>query len=128
MTESTTGVGRLSAVVIDCPDPVALSRFYAALLGVGVKDSDADWVTLEREQPGTPALAFQRVADYTPPQWPDQAHPQQMHLDIDVADFDGADATALELGAKPASEVHGDKDRWRTYTDPAGHPFCLGTV
>ena len=128
MTESAAGVGRLSAVVIDCPDAVALSRFYAALLGVGVKDSDPTWVTLEGGQPGLPALAFQRVADYTPPQWPDQVHPQQMHLDIDVTDFDAADARALELGASPASDVHGDEERWRIYTDPAGHPFCLGTV
>ena len=128
MTESPVGVGRLSLVVIDCPAPVALSGFYAALLGVGVKDSDPAWVTLEGEQPGTPALAFQRVADYLPPQWPDQLHPQQMHLDIDVTDFTAAEARALELGAKPAGDVHGAKEPWRTYLDPASHPFCLVTV
>lgn len=128
MTESSAGVGRLSLVVVDCPDAVALADFYAALLGVGVKDSDPGWVTLEGEQPGMPALAFQRVDDYTPPRWPDQAHPQQMHLDIDVADFTAAEARALELGAKPASDVHGSKEPWRTYTDPAGHPFCLVTT
>jgi hypothetical protein len=86
MTESSAGVGRLSLVVVDCPDAVALADFYAALLGVGVKDSDPGWVTLEGEQPGMPAL-----------------------------------------GAKPASDVHGSKEPWRTYTDPAGHPFCLVT-
>ena len=128
MTESAAGVGRLSLMVIDCPDAVALSGFYAALLGVGVKDSDPSWVTLEAEQPGMPALAFQRVADYTPPLWPDQLHPQLMHLDIDVTDFTAAEARALELGAKPASDVHGAKEPWRTYFDPAGHPFCLVTV
>ena len=126
MTESRAGVGRLTTVVIDCPEPVALADFYAALLGVGVKDSDPGWVTLEGQRPGAPGLAFQRVDDYNPPQWPSQAHPQQVHLDIDVADFAAADARALELGAKPASDVHGGSEPWRTYTDPAGHPFCLG--
>ena len=128
MTETPAGVGRLSLVVIDCPDAVALGDFYAALLGVGVKDSDPGWVTLEAERPGMPALAFQRVDDYTPPQWPDQAHPQQVHLDIDVPDFAAAEARALELGAKPASDVHGSTEPWRTYTDPFGHPFCLVTA
>jgi len=128
MTESAAAVGRLSLMVIDCPDAVVLSGFYAALLGVGVKDSDPSWVTLEAEQPGMPALAFQRVAGYTPPLWPDQLHPQQMHLDIDVTDFTAAEAKALELGAKPASDVHGAKEPWRTYFDLAGHPFCLVTV
>src|SRR5512133_2606162 len=104
MTDPAAGVGRLSLVVIDCPDAVALGGFYAALLGVGVKDSEPAWVTLEGEQPGMPALAFQRVADYMPPQWPDQAHPQQMHLDIEVSDFTAAEARALELGAKPAGD------------------------
>ena len=36
MSEFAAGVGRLSSLVIDCPDAIALSGFYAALLGVGV--------------------------------------------------------------------------------------------
>ena len=43
-------------------------------------------------------------------------------------DFAATEARALDLGAKPASDVHGTKEPWRTYTDPAGHPFCLVTA
>jgi Glyoxalase-like domain len=128
MTETPAGIGRFALLVIDCPDAPALGAFYAALLGVGIKDAHPRWVTLEGDPPGTTALAFQGVEDYAPPRWPDQAHPQQMHVDIDVPDFAVAEARALELGATVASEVHGEKMPWRTYLDPAEHPFCLVTV
>jgi hypothetical protein len=32
------------------------------------------------------SLMFQQVSHYTPPQWPDPAHPQQGHLDVIVDD------------------------------------------
>jgi hypothetical protein len=126
--EIPTGIGRFALLVIDCPDPPALARFYAGLLGVGTKDSNPRWVTLEGDPPGTAALAFQGVDGYQPPQWPDQEHPQQMHVDLDVTDFTAAEARALELGARVASDLHGEKQPWRTYVDPSGHPFCLVTV
>ncbi|WUD27006.1 hypothetical protein OG205_08425 [Lentzea sp. NBC_00516] len=31
-------------------------------------------------------MSFQRVDDYSPPSWPGQEHPQQMHLDVTVTD------------------------------------------
>ena len=50
--------------------------------------------------------------------------PQQLHLDFAVDDLDQAEALILELGAaKP--QFQPDDDRWRVFTDPAGHPFCL---
>nr|WP_268834515.1 VOC family protein [Streptomyces olivochromogenes] len=46
------------------------------------------------------------------------------HLDCAVEDLDAAEARLLEPGAgKPAHQP--GKDRWRDFTDPAGHPFCL---
>ncbi len=128
MTETSTGVGRLALVIVDCPDPRALADFYAGLLGVGIKDWEPGWVTLEGDPPGTTAMAFQRVDGYTPPRWPDQTHPQQLHVDIDVTDFAAAEARAVALGATVASDVHGVRKPWRTYLDPARHPFCLVTV
>jgi hypothetical protein len=43
-------------------------------------------------------VMFQQVAEYNPPQWPDPAHPQQGHLDIDVEDLDAAETKVLRRG------------------------------
>jgi hypothetical protein len=67
---------------------------------------------------------FQQVSDYTPPQWPDPAHPQQGHLDVIVDDpghLKAARARAEELGATRLA----DGATWITLADPAGHPFDL---
>jgi hypothetical protein len=74
------------------------------------------------DQPGRLRVAFQRVPDFQPPQWPDSAHPQQFHLDLDVPDLDEAHTRVLELGA---TLLHADSRGWRVYADPAGHPLCL---
>lgn len=67
-------------------------------------------------------FAFQRVEDYRAPRWPDAAHPQQFHLDLDVPDLDRAQGEVLALGATP---LRADPRGWRVFADPAGHPFCL---
>jgi catechol-2,3-dioxygenase len=114
------GIG-LFAVTIDAPDAAALARFYADLLGMEVTYDGPEGSLAVG---GGKSLMFQRVADYTPPQWPDPAHPQQAHLDILVDDLDAAEARALELGA---TRLPGGGDGWRTLADPAGHPFDLTT-
>ncbi|MFF3762540.1 VOC family protein [Streptomyces sp. NPDC001922] len=96
-------IGNLQCVVLDCPDPRALARFYAAVLGGEVDRPDRRW-SLDEEwstlhTPGGPVLAFQRAADHRPPRWPDPAHPQQFHLDVGVSDLDAAEARVLALGA-----------------------------
>ncbi|MFC9232392.1 VOC family protein [Streptomyces decoyicus] len=115
----------LGVVALDCPDPQALAGFYAEMLGWRVEaEGDDDWV--EVAGPDGRALAFQRVADYRPPQWPGQDVPQQLHLDFDVAraDIDAAEQKIVALGAKLVQHDDGKRD-WRVYLDPAGHPFCL---
>jgi len=119
-------IGTLQCVVLDCPDPPSLARFYQALLGGAVNQADPRWSasddfsTLHTES--GPVLAFQRVKDFRAPQWPDSAHPQQFHLDLDVPDLGNAHTQVLTLGA---TLLHTDPRGWRIYTDPAGHPFCL---
>ncbi len=39
-------IATLGAVVLDCPDPVALARFYTALIGGTVEDDGGRWVDL----------------------------------------------------------------------------------
>jgi catechol-2,3-dioxygenase len=112
---------QLFAATIDAPDAPALARFYADLLGMEV--------TYDGPEGSLAAgygksLMFQQVSDYTPPQWPDPAHPQQGHLDVivdDAGQLKAAAARAQELGATWLA----DGATWITLADPAGHPFDL---
>ncbi|WP_327290858.1 VOC family protein [Streptomyces sp. NBC_01198] len=118
-------IGRLSAVVLDCPDPAALAAFYAELVGGTVEADDGTWVDLDRAD--GQKLSFQLAPAHRAPVWPDPERPQQFHLDIAVqrAEMDDAEKQVLALGA---TLLEGDLDgtrNWRVYADPAGHPFCL---
>lgn len=120
------GIAKLRAVVLDCPDPVALAPFYSALVGgeVTVTD-DGDWVSL---RDGVDVLlSFQRAADHQPPDWPNPDKPQQFHIDVTVDEIDTAEKEVLALGARKHPVQPGDDagEPWRVYLDPAGHPFCL---
>ena len=116
-------IGRLHHVVLDCPDPDALASFYSELVGLPVTYRSADWVVIAKNDT-TSGIAFQRAADYQPPQWPDPGRPQQFHLDVMVDDVDAAGRDVLALGARELSRA---QDRYSIYADPAGHPFCLVT-
>jgi predicted enzyme related to lactoylglutathione lyase len=118
-------IGRLGAVVLDCPDPRALAAFYGELFGWQIEHADESWVTLRGgDGDNGVRLSFQRAADHRPPQWPDPGHPQQFHIDVAVDDLGVAEKGALGLGAVPLDS--GEPGRtWRVFADPAGHPFCL---
>jgi catechol 2,3-dioxygenase-like lactoylglutathione lyase family enzyme len=117
-------IGELRSVVIDCPNPDRLASFYEKLLGMErIIDRD-DWVALRKPDRG-PRVSFQRVEEYTPPQWPGQLVPQQMHLDVNVVDLDAGEQQVLALGATDAGYREED---FRVFLDPAGHPFCLVDV
>jgi predicted enzyme related to lactoylglutathione lyase len=113
---------RLYAANLDCADPPALAAFYAAVLGMDVKYEAAEGAWVGTDEPSVGQLLFQQVDGYQPPQWPDPAHPQQLHLEVSVDDIDQAEAQVLALGA---TRLPGDGGNWRVYADPAGHPFCL---
>ncbi|MER7758416.1 VOC family protein [Streptomyces sp. NPDC097619] len=117
---------KLSAVTLDCPDPLALCAFYQAATGLAPHpDSDAGFAGLRGE--GGLLIGFQRVAGHRPPTWPEPEVPQQLHLCFDVPDLDAAEARLLELGAaRPAHQP--EPGKWRVLTDPAGHPFCIVTA
>jgi hypothetical protein len=115
----------LSATVLDAPDPLALARFYCALLGYEVRSEDPTWVTVGPPGGGGPRLSFQLEPLFRRPTWPSRTDAQQMmvHLDIEVRDLDAAGAHAQRLGATLA-EFQPQKDV-RVWLDPDGHPFCL---
>ena len=115
---------RLRSVVFDCADPDALSSFYASLLGGRWHHDDPDWCEVHLCDPAM-KLAFQRVDGYRAPRWPD-GDPQQLHLDITVADLGTASARAVALGATAlGGPVEEEGGRFMVHADPAGHPFCL---
>ena len=113
-------IARFPGIVIDCPDPGALARFYGAMLDWKA-DVSPDWAEIRGEH--GQCISFQQVEAYTPPRWPGQEVPQQMHLDVIVDDLDAAEAAVLDLGA--ARHEHQPGTSFRVFLDPAGHPFCL---
>ena len=124
-------VARLRSVVVDCPAPRELARFYAAVGGGVPEEQDADRVVLQI--PAGPRLAFQRAEGYAPPDWPSADHDsQQFHLDFDAggtwAEVDEAEGKVLALGARVLDREDDEKKGFRVYADPAGHPFCLCRV
>ena len=115
-------IGHLEKTVIDCPDPRTLAGFSCQMLGMRLNEGIDGWVVIG-SRPGLRELAFQRDTPWAPPQWPDPAFPQQLHLDILVPDADQAEQELLLLGATrvPAERETG----FQVFTDPAGHPFCI---
>jgi Glyoxalase-like domain len=69
-------------------------------------------------------LAALEVPNYIASTWPASDIPQQIHLDLAVADLEVSATEAVRLGARPAS-YQPSPDQWRVFLDPAGHPFCL---
>lgn len=116
-------IGKWQATVFDCSDTEQLASFYEDALGmVRVQhDAESGWISIG-DAPDRPALAFQRVEHYTPPDWPGQDIPQQAHLDIRVKDLDVAEQQVLALGA---TSMESGTATFRVFLDPAGHPFCL---
>jgi predicted enzyme related to lactoylglutathione lyase len=113
-------IARFPGIVLDCPDAHALAEFYAKMLDWKVELSPG-WADIRADY--GQCISFQQVAGYTPPSWPSQQVPQQMHLDVIVDDFDTAEAAILELGATKPEYQPGTS--FRVFLDPAGHPFCL---
>jgi hypothetical protein len=113
-------IARFPGIIIDCPDPTVLARFYGAMLDWKV-DLSTGWADIRAEY--GQCISFQQVEEYTPPNWPAQDVPQQMHLDVIVDDLDTAEAAVLALGA--TKHEHQPSTSFRVLLDPAGHPFCL---
>ncbi|MGC0271450.1 VOC family protein [Pseudactinotalea sp. Z1739] len=110
-------------VVFDAADLNSESRFWAGVLG-GTVDFEDDWRTVLVD--GSAKVAVQLAPEHVPPQWPD-GNPQQIHLDLWVADIEEAHEEVLALGAVLLKAVDDEApgEGFRVYADPAGHPFCL---
>ena len=113
-------------VALDAPDIKAEAEFYTTILGWPILDADDEWITIrDPENPKGTAIAFQLAPDFVAPTWPDNAVPQQIHLDFYVDDIDAAEKDVLAAGARATGMPSEPGHNWRVYLDPAGHPFCL---
>ena len=112
-------VGWLRAVVVDAEDPEALSRFWQAVLGVGVAEVEQDWIQLERDRGGA-YLAFQPL----PPGG--QAGTMRLRPDIEVEDMDVAQGQVEALGGRLVAVIQEpDGDSHRRMADPEGNEFTI---
>jgi Glyoxalase-like domain len=118
-------IGWIREVVMDCPEPWALARFWAGLLGGSPVEWYPGWVTIEPPPHGQ-RLSFQ--ASTAPP----GAGTARVHVDVLVDDLAAAHRRVLAAGAactgehvSPRPGPAGAPISWRVYQDPAGHPFCL---
>jgi hypothetical protein len=130
----------LRQVVFDCTDARALAEFYRRLLGFVYRPGDEppeagqvdergrDWLVL-RTPDGVPQLAFQQVDHLTKATWPDDAVPQQLHLDLTVVSVEELEVQhqrVLGLGGRLLYDRSDDQvEPLRVYADLAGHPFCI---
>ena len=130
----------LRAVVVDATDARAVAEFYRELLGFVYRSGDEppppgepdpkgqDWLVL-RDRTGEARMAIQQVAELSAPTWPDPAVPQQLHMDMTVADeaqLAEQRDRALSLGAKLLADRSADpEEALYVFADPAGHPFCI---
>src|SRR5918998_6113500 len=117
---SGTGVGTVRLVAFDTPDPKASAAFWQELTSAGTFDEDDDGWTGVTTPDGW-RLGFQPAPDLVRPEWPGQEHPQQVHVDLQVADVAAATQRAVSLGATLLAE----NERWNTLADPVGHTFDL---
>ncbi len=109
-------------VVLDTADPSGLAAFYAGVLGWSRTRDEEDWS--EIAGPAGQRYAFQLAPGHRAPTWPDDAVPQQFHLDLHVDDAEAAGAFVVALGARHL-EGKGETGDFEVYLDPSGHPFCL---
>lgn len=114
-----------TVIVFDTDDLHAESAFWAGLLGGHVFEED-NWHSVI-DAAGEWRIGVQLAPNHARPDWPNGI-PQQVHLDLHVENPRAAHEEAISLGARllqsapdfEANEGH------QVYSDPAGHPFCIG--
>jgi hypothetical protein len=78
---------------------------------------------------GNRVVTVQEKKDTTPPTWPSEEVPMQMHMDFKVQTVEELERhrrRADELGATLLLDRSQDEgEPLYVMADPAGHPFCL---
>jgi glyoxalase superfamily protein len=123
---------RLTELSVDCADPAALARFWAAALGYEVLEESADLVEIGlpgvsdaqrledvRSGPVAPSLVFATVPE-------GKSVKNRLHLDLSPVDGDqdGEIARLEALGAR-RTDLAPDGATWVVMHDPEGNEFCV---
>jgi hypothetical protein len=123
-------IGWIREIVLDCPAPRDLAAFWAGLLGGTPVEWYPGWVTLEPPPHGQ-RLSFQGTGSGAARTGAPRGG---VHFDVLVDDLAAGHERVISAGAvflaehtSPRAGPGGEPVRWRVYTDPAGHPFCLVT-
>ncbi|WP_094288916.1 VOC family protein [Mycobacterium lehmannii] len=113
---------RWCGVTIDCADPIRMSAFWGALLGIPASSEhgdDPDWATVGSRSGRIPRLTFQRVPE-------PKVTKVRIHLDVQVDDIDAGRDQVEFLGGRWTG-IRNDYDEGAVLVmlDPEGHEFCL---
>ena len=104
--------------------PVFLSCFTPR----STRETAEVWVVLLDDN-GSRVVTIQEKRDTTPPTWPSEDVPMQMHMDSKVPTVEDLERTrehAEELGARLLYDRSEDEgEPLYVMAEPAGHPFCL---
>jgi predicted enzyme related to lactoylglutathione lyase len=114
---------KLSEVVVDSVDPVAIAQWWAETLGWSSSTTDEEGELLLRPPAGddtTPALLFDTVPE------PKRAK-NRVHLDLASQSLDDQRAFVEELVARGATraDVGQTGTPWVVLADPEGNEFCV---
>ncbi len=111
-------IGALQQIVIDCSNPIALARFWQALLGGEVVEESDEWVDLDGDDEGF-YIGFQLVPQA-------KGGTDRVRLYVDVDDLDTAVDEAEQLGARKIGGVVDDgAGPFQMMADPEGNEFCF---
>ncbi len=133
-----SGFPVLLHTAIDARNCRELGEFYREFLGLRYREGeeppsdggpdDADWLVL-LDDVGKRVLTIAEKMNTTPPTWPSEEVPMQMHMDFkvpSVEDLERHRARAEALGARLLYDRSRDEgEPLYVLADPAGHPFCL---
>ncbi len=92
-------------LVVDCRDPHALARFWAAVLDQPILYETDDEVIVGADKHTYPGLIFGSVPE-------DKTIKNRLHIDLDPDDQAAEVQRLLALGARPADVGQGDDVPW----------------
>lgn len=114
-----TGVDEAAGGYWEVGHGAQLLAMYGELLGM--QPINIGYHKLVYADGRIPEIGFEHARGNATPEWGNPDRPQQVHLDIEVADL----ATATELAVSNGATLSENRDGRAVLADPVGHPFCL---
>lgn len=113
---------KVAAVTFDCTEPMAVARFWSAVLDRPIDPDPTDFaVTIGQGSLRTPAWFFLKVPEA-------KTAKSRIHVDLAADDRAAEVARAIVLGATHVADHAESGFVWSTLLDPEGHEFCVGTT